>query len=138
MPALLKEDLNKILKELKINKKEYTHFVETGTWVGETILNFINEFEKLYTIEVGEQIYNEFNKKDYDRNKLKSILGDSSKMLKPVIDEIKNNTIFFLDGHFSSWPTSKGDKDVPLYEELTLKKIKLCYLILINYMKNMI
>ena len=53
MPALLKEDLNKILKELKINKKEYTHFVETGTWVGETILNFINgSWLKRHNVEI--------------------------------------------------------------------------------------
>lgn len=118
MPTLLKEDLKNILELSKKNKYDYEYFVETGTYMGETILRYIDDFKKSYTIELSESLYNDFNKKDYDRNKLKSILGDSSKKLKEVIDELHGNTIFFLDGHFSSCGTAKGDKDVPLYEEI--------------------
>ena len=118
MPTLLKEDLKNILELSKKNKYDYEYFVETGTYMGETILRYIDDFKKSYTIELSESLYNDFNKKDYDRNKLKSILGDSSKKRKEVIDELHGNTIFFLDGHFSSCGTAKGDKDVPLYEEI--------------------
>ena len=117
---MLKEDLKEILDLCKKNKSDYDFFVETGTYMGETILRFIDDFKKLYTIELSESLYNEFNKKNYDKNKLKSIFGDSSKKLKNVIEEINGSAIFFLDGHFSSCGTAKGDKDVPLYEELVL------------------
>jgi hypothetical protein len=118
MPTLLKEDLKNILELSKKDKYDYEYFVETGTYMGETILRHMDDFKKSYTIELSESLYSNFNKKDYDRNKLKSILGDSSKKLKEVIDELQGNTIFFLDGHFSSCGTAKGDKDVPLYEEI--------------------
>jgi hypothetical protein len=120
MPTLLKEDLKNILDLFKKNKSDYPYFVETGTYMGETILRFIDDFEKSYTIELSENFFNQFNEKDYNRDKLKSILGDSSKKLKEVIDEIYGNTIFFLDGHFSQCGTAKGEKDVPLFEELKI------------------
>jgi hypothetical protein len=120
MPTLLKEDLKNILELSKKNKSDYIHFVETGTYMGETILRFIDDFKKSYTIELSEKFFNLFNEKDYNRDKLKSILGDSSKKLKEVIDEIYGNTIFFLDGHFSQCGTAKGEKDVPLCEELKI------------------
>lgn len=118
MPTLLKEDLINILNLLKTNKDEYNYFVETGTYMGETILRFIDDFEKLYTIELSNHFYEDFNKKNYNRDKLKSILGDSSEKIKEVIDELNGKTIFFLDGHYSSCGTAQGVKDVPLCEEL--------------------
>jgi hypothetical protein len=120
MPTLLKEDLKNILNSLQTTNKNYSYFVETGTYMGETILRFYNDFEKSYTIELSNELYNDFNKKDYDRSKLKSLLGDSSIIINQVIDEIKGNTIFFLDGHFSSCGTGQGNKDVPLNEELKI------------------
>jgi hypothetical protein len=118
MPTLLKEDLNEILDITNSEKIKYKFFVETGTWLGETILQFVNDFDKLYTIEVSEKVYNDFNKKDYNKNKLKSILGDSAIVIESVIKELSSDTIFFLDGHYSSGATGKGIKDVPLLEEL--------------------
>ena len=118
MPTLLKEDLINILNLSKTNKDDYNYFVETGTYMGETILRFIDDFEKLYTIELSDNIYEEFNKNNYNRDKLKSILGDSSEKIKEVIDELNDKTIFFLDGHYSSCGTAQGVKDVPLFEEL--------------------
>lgn len=120
MATLLNIDLEKILMFFNKNKNQYLYFVETGTYMGETILRFINDFEKSYTIELSNELHNLFNQKDYDRNKLKSLLGDSSIILKEVINELKGNAIFFLDGHFSSCGTAKGVKDVPLIEELKL------------------
>lgn len=118
MATLLKEDLITILTLSKTNKDEFNYFVETGTYMGETILRFIDDFEKLYTIELSNHFYDDFNKKNYNRDKLKSILGDSSEKIKEVINEINDKTIFFLDGHFSSCGTAQGAKDVPLCEEL--------------------
>lgn len=118
MPALLKVDLESILEKTNESLDDYPNFVETGTFYGETILRFVDYFENLFTIELSESLYNRFNQIEYDRTKLKSFLGDSSVVLPKVICELNNNTIFFLDGHYSSGGTARGIKDVPLYEEL--------------------
>ena len=118
MPTLLKKDLESILEKIDDNLESYPNFVETGTYMGETILRFINDFKKLFTIELSESLYNNFNLIDYDRTKLKSLLGDSSIVLNEVIKDLEGKTIFFLDGHYSSGNTAKGIKDVPLNEEI--------------------
>jgi hypothetical protein len=118
MGSLSVNELNEIVILCDENLSEYKIFVETGTYHGETILNLENHFDISYTIELSEDLYNRFNSNEFDRKKIVSILGDSSKVLKDVLKIIENNTIFFLDGHYSSCGTAKGDKDVPLIEEL--------------------
>jgi len=118
MPTLLKKDLESILEKLNDELPTYPNFVETGTYMGETILRFVNDFNKLFTIELSESLYKNFNLIDYDKTKLKSFLGDSAVVLSKVIEELEDKTIFFLDGHYSSGNTAKGIKDVPLNEEL--------------------
>jgi len=118
MPTLTKINLTDILKSINIDKEHYPYFVETGTYLGDTILGFIDEFKKLYTIELSLNLFNEFNLKNYDKEKLVSFLGDSGVVIKDVINLIDGNTIFFLDGHYSSCNTARGKKDVPLQNEL--------------------
>jgi hypothetical protein len=114
MPSI---DLS-FLKNLKDDYKKYNYFIETGTFNGDTILNIEPYFDKLYTIEVSE-LYYSLTKNKYNGDKIKFILGDSSKVFKHLLPDIKEKTIFFLDGHWSSGNTGRGDKDCPLNEEIT-------------------
>jgi len=62
----------------------------------------------------------------YDLN-VKIIHGDSSIKMHDVIKEIKTQSIFWLDGHYSGTYTAKGEVDCPIYGELDcifLGKIK--------------
>ena len=118
MPSLTIEYLNEIMYKISEDISEYKIFVETGTYRGETVFNMAPYFDKVYTIELSKTLYENFNTQNYDKNKITSILGDSSEMLESLIKNINENTIFFLDGHFSSCGTAKGKKDVPLLEEL--------------------
>ena len=113
MPSI---DINFLLS-LKDNYTKYKTFVETGTYLGETILDMEKYFEDLYTVEISEKYYNNV-KNTYNGNKINFILGDSSKVLNEITKTINNDTIFFLDGHWSSGDTGRGDKDCPLIEEI--------------------
>ena len=130
-------------------------FIETGTYMGgvphrmlETYGNF-NPFDKLYTIELGEdlckvaskryKLYTEYkgdlskfnfhaNALDesfsgseyYFDNKLKLICGDSSEMLEGVLSELDEPACFWLDAHAGSSKYARGDCDVPLLKELAV------------------
>jgi hypothetical protein len=118
MPSLKINDLNEILNLLSEDIKKFEYFVETGTYHGDTIVGMSNHFNKLFTIELSLNLYERFQKRDYDKQKIKSILGDSSQKISEVISELQGDAIFFLDGHFSSCGTAKGNKDVPLIEEI--------------------
>jgi len=102
----------------QVDNTKYEIFVETGTLYGETISNMVNSFNELYTIEVSEDLHARFNRSNYNRDKINSILGDSSEILKNLVPNLTKNTVFYLDGHYSSGETAKGAKDVPLIEEL--------------------
>jgi hypothetical protein len=114
MPALE----STIFNAIKFDRNQYTNFVETGTFLGETIYSVEPLFKKLYTIEVKEEFYQNHVDR-YKGDKIKFYLGDSGEVLGKVIPEISGKTIFFLDGHYSAGITGTGEKHVPLYEELT-------------------
>ena len=107
-----------IIDKLKA-KDNYSIFIETGTLIGETILSMEDNFNKLYTIEIDETLYNNI-KKNYNRNKINFILGDSTVIFQQLLPTIKQNTIFFLDGHYSGGNTGFGKIHVPLYDEISL------------------
>ena len=115
MPSLNINDLNKL--NVKDLFKNYETFVETGTFMGETIANMEPMFKELNTIEIKEEFYLNV-KLRYEGEKIKFHLGDSSIILKNVCDNLLSPTLFFLDGHWSAGNTGKGDKDCPIYEEL--------------------
>lgn len=107
----------KFLVSLKDDFQKYKTFIETGTCVGETILEMEKYFDNLYTIEIKDLFYN-IAKNKYNGNKINFLFGDSSYVLNDIIKKIDNDTIFFLDGHWSSQDTGRGIKDCPLLEEI--------------------
>lgn len=112
--------LNKIfLEKLNENYMDYKCFVESGTYTGDTIFNMESLFDKLYTIEISEHFYKKTSSL-YKGDKINFILGDSTKVFKYLLSSLNEKCIFFLDGHFSSGITGKGEKDCPLNEEIEL------------------
>ena len=115
MPSINYKWLKTNIKDHAI--KDYPIFIETGTFHGQTIFSLEKYFSKLHTIEIKKDLY-ENVKNRYKDDKINFHLGDSSIVLKHLCPTILLDTIFFLDGHWSCGNTGKGEKDVPLYEEL--------------------
>lgn len=108
----------KAIKDLA-KKFDINILVETGTYQGEMVEAMKPYFEQIYSIELSEKLYQEA-KKIFDKEKnIKIIQGDSGVKLKSLLEEIKEPALFWLDGHYSAGITAQGDKDTPIYEELT-------------------
>jgi hypothetical protein len=117
-------------KEILAYSKEYLSsvFVETGTFFGDTTDFLKDHFLQLYTIELQEDLFKKARQRFAGIDKIKVLQGDSSVVLKDIVDEISGNTLFWLDGHYSSSffvgdefiATAKGIKECPIIEELEI------------------
>tara|TARA_B100001029_G_scaffold134662_1_gene113558 strand:- start:543 stop:1106 length:564 start_codon:yes stop_codon:yes gene_type:complete len=122
MTALTLDRLTHIVvDELEQDGDDYKVFVESGTYLGETIIQLQPYFETLYTIELSEEYYDKFTriKEDYEIDNIANRKGDTTEILPDILRLLddKDQCIFWLDGHWSSGNTAKGDKDCPLIEE---------------------
>jgi len=125
MPSLdihnLKSILNKDKKVKKLFKDyKFNNFIETGTHTGTTAFEMSKYFKRVDTIEIAKNLFDHC-KSIKEQKQLTNVnlhLGDSSILLEKILKNLKGESIFFLDGHYSHGITGRGNKDVPLLEEL--------------------
>jgi hypothetical protein len=121
MSSIKIHDIKNILSKIDQNISKYNIFIESGTFGGETILNLKDEFQLLYTIELSEKYFNLFNdlkiKENY-RNII-NYFGDTVEILPKILNNLRptDKSIFWLDGHWSSLDTARGNLDCPLIQE---------------------
>jgi hypothetical protein len=93
--------------------------VETGTYLGDTSYAQSRNFRRVITIEVAEPIHRWNVGRFRGIPNVEARLGDSGKVLREVVPGIAEPVLYWLDGHFSGGPTGKGEKECPIYEELS-------------------
>ena len=101
-------------------------FIETGTYMGDTVDYVKNEFAELFSIELSGELAEKARKRFQNNSKINIIQGDSTTKLPEILSAINSNCTFWLDGHYSSEfqlgdsyiVTGKGDKETPIAEEL--------------------
>lgn len=111
-----------IVKQITIayyqKKFSISSFVETGTYLGDMIEAQKKRFKKLYTIELGIDLYKKAAERFANDNNIQIIQGDSGQVLPSLLKEINESAIFWLDGHYSEGITAKGNKNCPIFEEI--------------------
>lgn len=107
------------LNDIGLANKYFKNFIETGTYLGETTERVASEFDTVYTIELSEEIYKSTKQRLSRLGNVKFLLGDSSKVVDVLSQVIDAPAVFFLDAHFAGGSTAQGEKEVPLYEELS-------------------
>lgn len=114
-------ELNLILQKLNKSKNDFDLFLETGSYVGQTLNEIKSEFSKIISIEITKK-YSEMCKQMFINYKnIEIIKGDSLLVLPDLMNKYTNKKIiFFLDAHYSAGDTGKNDMDVPLIEELKI------------------
>jgi hypothetical protein len=119
MPMLTVEKLNDVVNQFDVDGNEFSTFVETGTYIGDTVRSIQPYFDVLHTIEISEYLYEKFLREHPAYGNVIIHRGDSSDIIPQLMNKFDENTkcVFWLDGHFSNGCTSKGEKDVPLIEE---------------------
>lgn len=92
--------------------------VETGTYLGNTIWALRNEFERMYSVELAEQLWQNAVYRFRNFDHITIVNGDSGIVLKDLVPKINLRTLFWLDGHYSGGITAKGESMCPIFKEL--------------------
>lgn len=93
--------------------------IETGTYYGDMVDAMKDYFNRIYSIELSDELYEKAKQKFSGDDRIEIIHGDSGIELGKLIANLDQAALFWLDGHYSAGVTAKGDKDTPIYEELT-------------------
>ena len=99
-------------------KSNFNTFIETGTYLGDTLDFFKNSFINLISIELSGEYYTKAVDRFKDIKNIKIINGDSGEKLSEILKTINEPCLFWLDGHYSSGDTARGEKDTPIYKEI--------------------
>ena len=99
-------------------KYELRVFVETGTLAGDMIYAIKDYFDEIYSIELGQELYERAKKRFAGEKHIAIFQGDSTEILPEVLARIGEPCLFWLDAHYSEGITSRGPKETPLKDEL--------------------
>tara|TARA_R110000803_G_scaffold33746_2_gene73851 strand:- start:671 stop:1234 length:564 start_codon:yes stop_codon:yes gene_type:complete len=114
-------ELSPILERIGKTTDDFDLFIETGSYMGETLGNMKSVFNKLVSIEITDKYYNYCCNKFANDKNVELVKGDCLLELPKLIEKFANSRIlFYLDGHYSAGDTGKNHLDVPLIEELKL------------------
>ena len=100
------------------DKYDLKVLVETGTFYGDMIEAMKHVFEKIYSIELSQELFEKAKKRFKDQSHVELIQGDSGIELRSLLSKINQPTLFWLDGHYSAGETAQAAKDTPIFEEL--------------------
>ena len=107
-----------VVKEYQ-QKSNYKILIETGTYRGDMIFAQLARFDSIFSIELSEKLYKKAVKRFRNYKQVHLFKGDSGVILNEVMKQISAPAILWLDGHYSGGITAKGEKECPIWEELT-------------------
>jgi hypothetical protein len=92
--------------------------IETGTYRGEMVEAIKTTFDRIYSIELDSTLYETAKQRFSKSRNITIIEGDSGRVLPKLLKSIKSPCLFWLDAHYSSGITARGDLDTPIMKEL--------------------
>lgn len=99
-------------------------FIETGTFLGCSASKASKYFDKVFTIEIDQNLYNIAKKNLSNFSNVKIYNGDSAKVLPEILgNELDEKIVFWLDAHYSGpnhigFQTGKSEENTPIISEL--------------------
>ena len=111
----------------------YRHFIETGTYLGDTLAMAAEIFDKCYSVELAQGLYQRARSRFSSKRHVELLNGSSADLLRGILAGLTEPAVIWLDAHFSGGNTA-GEGSDPLQQELTtlLKYREMQHIILID------
>ena len=117
-PPVVKE---KTIREYA-RKASIGTFIETGTLLGDMVEASRNAFDRLWSVELDEALFQRARQRFSEWPRIAILRGDSGQVLGELLPMIKEPALFWLDGHYSGVyqnnQTAKGVRETPIAQEL--------------------
>lgn len=98
------------------------YFVETGTFTGQSLNLISGLFEHLYTAEASPELFRASQAlfEGLNRTNISGELCDSRVLLQKITPDVANESVFFLDAHYSQGLTSDEYGSCPVIDEIRI------------------
>ena len=93
-------------------------FIETSTFLGDMVGAVTSYFDRIYSIELSEDLFNQAVKKFAAYNHVTILHGDSFNVMPEILRHIDVPCLFWLDGHYSSGDNEKEKREATILKEL--------------------
>lgn len=95
--------------------------VETGTFKGDTVAEFVSCFNKIFSIELSSELWTDATKRFDQYQNVQILQGSSSDKLLKLTSELQNvGVLYWLDAHWCIATDTAGElSQCPLLEELS-------------------
>jgi hypothetical protein len=94
--------------------------VETGTYRGDMVDAVKGDFEQIYSIELGMELFHQAQRRFAGDGRIILLQGDSGEVLRDLLARIDRQALFWLDSHFSDADTARSSLITPVRRELAL------------------
>jgi hypothetical protein len=99
-------------------------FVETGTWKGQTtqLVAEMEEFDKVFTVELAKDLYQEVSAQLKDNDKIECIYGNAKEVVAILAEEIQEPVMWYLDAHHIDGTDTP--REMSIFEEFAGIKLR--------------
>ena len=107
------------LARLLVDELELSTFVETGTYLGDSVAAAMPLFEELHTVELSEELAAKARQRFREEPRVHVHQGDSAGVLAGLRPRLEDKpTLFWLDAHWCDPDATPPPDECPLLREL--------------------
>ena len=107
----------KIIKDFA-GRFKMDFLVETGTYLGEMIFAQLDNFQKIYSVEIDQELFKRAQRIFSSKTQVEVFWGNSGEVLPMILDKLEGPILFWLDSHYSGGVTFSGNEPSPIMQEL--------------------
>lgn len=90
------------------------NFIETGTYQGEMAAAQQQSFSRIVSIELDVELFRKAKAQFAAASHITILQGDSSQVLRQVVQEVEGPCLFWLGAHYSGGITARGTSETPI------------------------
>lgn len=101
-----------------LKKYSISEFVETGTYLGDTLGYIAKTGTRCISIELSKKLFQKASIRFKTFENVNLVYGDSGQIIPELLKNINNPVLFWLDGHYSAGITASAESHTPISIEL--------------------